>query len=108
MFTPVKERHRKHREVTKKILFYFLYLGHQPVGSGMFLVFEDNVRVVVAHELFEAFRTVRYPALRSSARSQVVLRDTGHVLLIRHWSQLALPRATAVTGTRPASVNRQP
>lgn len=71
---------------TQLTLLYigFLYLGHEPVSFGVFLVFEVNVSVIVAHELIEAFRTARYPALRSSARAQVVLRDGGHVLLVRH------------------------
>lgn len=91
--------------LTISLHVYFLYLGHEPVGLGMFLVFEVNVSVVVAHQFIEALRVARYPALRFSARSQVVLRNSGHVLLVRHWSQFALPRATAVTRARPASVN---
>lgn len=84
------------------------YLGHEPVRFCALLVFEVNVRVVVAHQLVEALRMARYLSFGPAARAQIVFGDVGHVLLVGQRCEPARPRAHAVSRTGPAAVHQQP
>lgn len=81
------------------------HLGHEAVCVGVLLVLEDDVWVVVAHQLVEALGVARDLALCSPAGAQVVLGQVGEKLLIVHGLQLPGPGADAVAGPGPASLD---
>lgn len=58
------------------------YLRHHPVCTGVFLVLEDDVRVVVRRELLETLRVARYFPLVPAARSERLLSHVGAELFV--------------------------
>lgn len=77
------------------------HLRHQPISPGPFLVLENDVLVVVGHQVLEPRIVPTDPALRQSARPQRVLRHVGHVLLEHEGFQFPRgpPPDRAPTGT---------
>lgn len=65
------------------------YLSHETVSASAFLVFEDNVRVVIGYELLESRIVTRDFAFGQSTSAERVLRYVGHVLLENERRQLA-------------------
>lgn len=81
------------------------HLRHEPVGAGAFLVLEDDVGVVVGHEVVQARVVPGDGALRKARRAQRILGDVGHVLLEHERGQLARRPASAPAPTRPAALH---
>lgn len=75
----------------------FSHLSHEPVGTGVLLILEDDVSVVVGSQLLKSLRVSRDLAFVSAAGPQGLLRHVGDELLVRQRCQLlrVLPPAVA-------------
>lgn len=80
------------------------HLGHEPVGAGVLLIFEDNVCVVIRRQLFKALGVARYFALGSPAGSQGLLGDVGAELLVGKRRELLREPPLAVPPPRSAAL----
>lgn len=82
------------------------HLSHEAVCAGVLLILEDNVWIVVAHQLVEALRVARDLALRSPAGPDVVFREVGGELLVVHGREFPGPGTHAVPGAWPTSLDQ--
>ncbi len=80
------------------------YLGHEPVGARVLLIFEDNICVVIRRQFFKALGVARYFALGSPAGSQGLLGDVGAELLVSERDELLREPPLAVPPPRPAAL----
>lgn len=80
------------------------HLGHEPVGARVLLIFEDDIRVVIGCQLFEALRVARYFALGSPAGSEGLLGDVGAKLFVSQRDELLRGPPLAVPPPRPAAL----
>lgn len=64
------------------------HLGHETVGAGVLLVLEDDVGVVVGHQIPEALRAPCHPPLGWPTGAQGPFGHAGHKLLVEQRHQL--------------------
>lgn len=84
------------------------HLGHEAVSTGVLLVLEDDVGIVVGGELLEALRAARDLAFVAPAGAQGLLRHVGAELLVGERHEFARrPPATAHHPARPATPRRR-
>ena len=84
------------------------HLRHEAVRPRVLLVLEDDVGVVVGHQLPEALRPPQHFALRPPARSQRLLGDVGHELFVEQRGELppSEPPPPHRAPARPAAQHR--
>jgi hypothetical protein len=83
------------------------YLGHEPVGAGALLVLEDDVLVIVGHQILEPGVVASDAALGESAGGEGVLRDVGHMLLEDERREFAGPPSASHAPARAATHGAQ-
>lgn len=79
-------------------------LSHEPVGAGALLVFDDDVLVVVGHQVLEPGVVPVDGSLVGAARRDRVLRQIGHVLLEDQRRQFSGSTAAADASTGAAGL----
>lgn len=96
---PEKKKKKKVKNERKKLV---TDLGHESIGSGALVVLENDVHVVVGHEVPELFVGPGDTSLDETTRGSCVLTDVRHVLLedkgcelAEHWPATATPTWSA-------------
>ena len=82
-------------------------LGHETIGAGALLVFEDDVAVVVGDQVLESGVVAADLALGQSAGAQRVLRHVGHVLFEDERREFARTAPSVRTASRTARLARR-
>lgn len=79
------------------------YLSHEPVGTGVLLIFEYDVCVIIGSQLFKSLGVSCDLAFVSAACPKGLLRHIGDELLVRKRCQLLRVSSSAVAPARSAS-----
>lgn len=82
------------------------HLAHETIGSGALVVAEQDITVVVRHQVLELGRVPTYWALQGPGGAAGVLGEIGNGLLEDQWVEVALP-TTAQASTGAAAVCRR-
>lgn len=75
-------------EMRKKVV-NVTYLSHEAVRAGAFLVFENNVGIVIGHEIAKSSVVSGNSTLAKTTRRKGILADIWYMLFENEWREFS-------------------